>query len=108
MRHAMNVLNLAWCPATRRAPGMLRLAVWAGTRRRDSVRTAGGTVREDLGDRPRRRLIRLGDDRHAGRLDVRLARADDVRVTRRLGDLQIAVLHLHDHGPRVDMPARVE
>src|SRR6266550_8844951 len=104
----MNVLNLAWCLATRRAPGKFRLAVWAGTRRRDPVRSAGGTVRDDLGDRPRRRLVCRGDDGDSGRLDVGLARADDIRMTGGLGDLEITLLHLHDHRPRVDMPARVE
>src|SRR5205823_12472734 len=99
---------VAWCPATRWAPGMLRLAVWAGTRRRDSVRAARGTVRDDLGDRPRRRLVCRGDDRDSGRLDVGLARADDIRVAGGLGDLEVPVLHLHDHRSWMDMLVRVE
>src|SRR5947208_10988828 len=90
----------SYAPGTKEAA----LAVWAGTRRRSAVGTPWRTVGEDLGDRPRRRLLGRGDDRDAGRLDVRLARADDVRVTGPLGDLEITVLDLHDHRPRVDMP----
>src|SRR5437016_3351067 len=58
----------------------VHLAIWAGTRRRCSVRSPRSTVRDDLRDRPGHRMVGLSDNRNARRLDVGLAWADDVRM----------------------------